>query len=726
MKYFLMILLLFPVILSSLEMEKISEFSFSEAYVFCRNIMKYYNGKLYINNFRSFQRYDFNNNIMSLELDVNVPGFLYNLDVMNDKAIVFSLLNGSQFFLYSIEFSNLNNPVIIDLLNYNGCNAFFIDNSFVYVTEADFTAMAYHIHVYDLQTFEEITSFWHQHSGMLKISEGKGMMFENDMLKLYDIIDPFNIVQFASGPLNAQITNWNAQLVQDTLLFCGDSNSLHIYDISSPYDWQLLTDAFEPGTHFSVTENYMCIISGKFIRLYDISNISEPVLIDNSERLSVDPFYGIVSNENYLYLCTKLGNILVYNIENGMLELVENSSSYGWLYAGCYLFDNQLYISTTLKGICKWDISDILYPVYSGNYFDEYLGVILRGDEDNMIQFGWDKALGIQLNLACHIEEDHSLSELATLSSDEFAGWMSYRHGVGYLNLTYEVLYKYQINEENEFEVVGTLNMPSGVLGGQIFFQSDSVAYITPPGQFLVVNNIHTDDQMELVAQLSVPTGGAETAEFYENYFFLSEEGNFCSCSIFDISNPLNPVLLFQIPDSGLLSIDEENELLFIGNYSCSLYDLSTIATGILPELYNFSNWSSCQDIIPFQRNGENYLIYLEDTSCSIYQYDYTPNQVDNEIISITPLLTNFPNPFNPSTNIRFALPEDSRVELTIYNLKGQKVKKLIAEKMPAGVHTCVWNGKDENNKPAASGVYFYRLKVGSGKALIRKMLMLK
>jgi hypothetical protein len=88
--------------------------------------------------------------------------------------------------------------------------------------------------------------------------------------------------------------------------------------------------------------------------------------------------------------------------------------------------------------------------------------------------------------------------------------------------------------------------------------------------------------------------------------------------------------------------------------------------------------------------------------------------------------LMNYPNPFNPTTNICFNLPKAGKVELSIYNIKGQKVKSLIKEELEAGSHICEWNGKDASNKQTASGVYFYQLKVGSKKVLTNKMLLLK
>lgn len=92
----------------------------------------------------------------------------------------------------------------------------------------------------------------------------------------------------------------------------------------------------------------------------------------------------------------------------------------------------------------------------------------------------------------------------------------------------------------------------------------------------------------------------------------------------------------------------------------------------------------------------------------------------------------NYPNPFNPSgagrsptTIIEFSLPNDSKVQLSVYNLKGQKVRTLLKSDMLYGTHTAIWNGKDTNDKSVASGVYFFKLKTDK-KELVKKMLLLK
>ncbi len=85
----------------------------------------------------------------------------------------------------------------------------------------------------------------------------------------------------------------------------------------------------------------------------------------------------------------------------------------------------------------------------------------------------------------------------------------------------------------------------------------------------------------------------------------------------------------------------------------------------------------------------------------------------------------NYPNPFNPSTNIRFQIPNEEHVELKIFNILGREVRTLANKRFQAGQHTLVWNGKDKQGKPVASGIYFYRISAG-GFVRIKRMSLLK
>jgi len=85
----------------------------------------------------------------------------------------------------------------------------------------------------------------------------------------------------------------------------------------------------------------------------------------------------------------------------------------------------------------------------------------------------------------------------------------------------------------------------------------------------------------------------------------------------------------------------------------------------------------------------------------------------------------NFPNPFNPQTTIKFALPEAQDVRIEIYDVRGYRVRLLVDESMPAGTHSVVWNGRDGYGRQAASGTYFYRVQAGPLNET-RRMLLVK
>jgi hypothetical protein len=89
-------------------------------------------------------------------------------------------------------------------------------------------------------------------------------------------------------------------------------------------------------------------------------------------------------------------------------------------------------------------------------------------------------------------------------------------------------------------------------------------------------------------------------------------------------------------------------------------------------------------------------------------------------------LSMNAPNPFTGETRIRYELPRPAPVSLTVYNISGQVVRRLIESALrPAGPHEVRWNGRDEENRSVSSGVYFYRLEA-EGRVEARRMVLLR
>lgn len=102
-------------------------------------------------------------------------------------------------------------------------------------------------------------------------------------------------------------------------------------------------------------------------------------------------------------------------------------------------------------------------------------------------------------------------------------------------------------------------------------------------------------------------------------------------------------------------------------------------------------------------------------------------NGAQNDIPKNQVQLSNYPNPFNPSTIISFSIKQNKQYELSIYNLKGQKVKTFtfLNRELGTSERSVVWDGTDQNNKPVSSGIYFAKLKSGKIEASC-KMLLLK
>ncbi|MBC8415330.1 MAG: right-handed parallel beta-helix repeat-containing protein [Candidatus Cloacimonetes bacterium] len=155
------------------------------------------------------------------------------------------------------------------------------------------------------------------------------------------------------------------------------------------------------------------------------------------------------------------------------------------------------------------------------------------------------------------------------------------------------------------------------------------------------------------------------------------------------------------------------------------------VGTGVYP--YSLLEDSPCIDAGTSDTTGLNLPEYdlagnprIFGDTIDMGAYEWQGTGITNDQLLMTNLhLSTYPNPFNPETKIVFNLPEKGNVKLEIFNMKGQKVKTLIDEVLPAGGYSVFWNGTDSNSNRVSSGIYLYRLQTGSEK-LVRKMLLLK
>jgi hypothetical protein len=143
--------------------------------------------------------------------------------------------------------------------------------------------------------------------------------------------------------------------------------------------------------------------------------------------------------------------------------------------------------------------------------------------------------------------------------------------------------------------------------------------------------------------------------------------------------------------------------------------------------------WQTMYDVSPSMRPSFVNIYLADSTGASRGAGSSLVTGINNpspggQVPSKFTLAQNFPNPFNPSTNISFSIPGSfsrAQVEVTIYNTLGQMVKKILSGELSAGSHTVRWDGTDGRGAAVASGVYFYRVNAGNS-VLVKKMVLLK
>lgn len=203
-----------------------------------------------------------------------------------------------------------------------------------------------------------------------------------------------------------------------------------------------------------------------------------------------------------------------------------------------------------------------------------------------------------------------------------------------------------------------------------------------------------------------------------------------------------------NVPNGVIL--DNSNEPIFIGN----LQELTKGFNGIIDEVRVWNSYRSEEEI---QTNMNKYLHGYESGLVSYWKmntgngeiiFDGTSNNnngiitdalwvegvnleptssEENELHSSqTIYLRNYPNPFNPSTTIYFNLTAQvvENIEISIYNIKGQKIRTLKIENCKLNIGKAVWNGKDQKNNSVSSGIYFCKLKSDNFEKTSKMLLM--
>jgi hypothetical protein len=246
------------------------------------------------------------------------------------------------------------------------------------------------------------------------------------------------------------------------------------------------------------------------------------------------------------------------------------------------------------------------------------------------------------------------------------------------------------------------------------------------PGEEDCVYNVYLDDMTNPVAnqieansyqfedlavgtytagvQAVYPTGEVSTIQYHTFYYGGPEQ----------ILPPTN----LAVNEDVLVSWDAPQRDL--SGYNLYLDD-ELIAEGITDTEYQLTNLEAGTYTVAVSA------IYnaTEESEAISLEFTYDPVSSEEEMLFVNQLKGNYPNPFNPTTNISFSLASEADVELKIFNSKGQLIDHLIKDDLAAGEHSIIWNGRDNSGKEVATGVYFYQLQTADFRAM-KKMILMK
>ncbi len=312
-----------------------------------------------------------------------------------------------------------------------------------------------------------------------------------------------------------------------------------------------------------------------------------------------------------------------------------------------------------------------------------------------------------------------------------------------------------QINAESPFPY----HYEGGSLNGPVVISSNDESdneWVIISGNRVVNNKLsfisRFSDSSHFVNTSSSVTGGPIPIKFNQNlsaFVFTTLDG---FCNLYDIDgNQIFSVNIETAAEASPLNIDiddddveeimviNKNGKVFFINLDGEILTEKTISIPVnsryTPYIGSFFNDQSL-DIVLSSSSNVSYL----NSTIPYYSSSWPSQRLNNqktaliydfplsnntEVVSTKLKLSNYPNPFNPSTSISLSLDNDSNVQLSVFNVKGQLIKTICHNYLKRGTHSFVWDGKNHIGDSMSSGIYFYQVKTDH-QVISKKMVLMK
>ncbi len=568
----------------------------------------------------------------------------------------------------------------------------------------------------------------------------KCMAIENEYCYLFGFGSGTCLVVDISENTDPQIVmaysdiHFNSIKLINNIGYCACNMYFRIYDFSDPFNLNQIADIYTGliYKHVDILENKAYLACGELgFQLMDITNFNEIFVISEFDT-QINASQGVtqlaVHDENTVFLAEYSDdNFLIIDVSDPEppISLLDN------LDYRCYLNNVEVYENLLVlyhnSLIYFLDISDpenpeVLYTYGVGTagciqicaIEDHVFISLVVSDIHRLFVFDTSDLSNIHQAGSCFIEG---------VTAEDICAY----NGYVYLANSWFVYGLSVYDYSSGYDPVLVAHYPD--IGIYRIENIGTLAYVSDGYDLTLLDVSNPANYIITLAQWTLPEPMKDMIIQDDILYVLMSNNNLIQ--IYDISNPMSIILISEIR---LLESSQiawkmfiDNEKLYISDLSWNDLIIYDIANLYNPVFDSSVRWNlKTVDLIA----KDDYLFTcnryrgfnLFDTA-DFTSIDYPVLFQENDILS------NFPNPFNPSTKIRFQISEvgvSQSAEIAIYNVKGQKVKLLFSDQLSAGHYTVVWNGEDESGKPVSSGIYFYKLDVNGKTEAMKKCLLLK
>ena len=597
--------------------------------------------------------------------------------------------------------------------------------------------------------------------------EAVGVFVSGNYVYLADFSEGLKIIDISNVSAPQEVGIYNTEYleriqVSGNIAFLSAFLGITILDISNPSQ-PVEVSLYNPGniqsTAFKVSGNYLYYNNMSRLKVIDISQIDNPTEVGISDSIGVA--HSINIYQNYAYVTEYCGNISVVDISNVSSPVNIGSYHTDTNFNNSVNIGSTLYIASLKDGLKIIDAENPSNLIEVGNY------EVQDFFKDVYVYNGYAFLIGSAKTVR--------IIDVHNPESPTVIGTFSTQYGIMNAYVYQDNLYLVDYDYNIHFIDISDINSPSEVgcfevemYASEVLFKNHYAFINASPLKIYDINNY--DNIVELS---QIPLDNFQKFIVFGNYLYLYSIYT-SEFKIYDISNISSPQLVstynvnFENNIRGITATDNAVFILdnnfIIHNFDVSdIYSPTEVATfdteQNLNDIYVYQIYAkdnflyigdsgigfrviNVNDLtnpfeggyyeLPFEglkicNNGDNFYVVDSFDGLYILQNNLLGVDFDNLIVNKNGMLyQNYPNPFNPTTKIKFSLQSPNDVDLSIYNLKGQKISTLVSGFKDRGNYSVVWNGKDQYGKNVSSGIYLYKLKLNGKIQKIRKCMIVK